>query len=286
MRKLIKFTDQNLQTHYNETVQQYTIGEWVKPSDGKEPQRGESCGKGSLHLMKWMRPKYAPYPYLAHEAIGRGELGEDDEKVRFREVKLIRTLSDQEINQAMDDDWASRLGKAGLFLPISWVRTATFLDRPVDTIECSRLLQPTLDLIGCIDLIGYSKPIKYLLAASSAASLWNSLWDSLRDLLGESFWDSLGDSLRDSFGTLLRNSLGTSLWDSLGTSLKDSLGNSFWNSLRNSLRNSLWKSLWFKIGFEMTGKPKQELADLLSVWQMGACPVGETDDSFLVLIGK
>jgi len=266
MRKLIKFTDQNLQTHHNKTVQQYTIGEWVKPCDGFKSLKGNACGAGSLHLMKAMRPKYAPYPYLAHEAIGRGKLGEDDEKVRFREVKLIRTLSDQEINEGIDNDWTNRLGKAGLFLPISWVRTTTFLDRPVDTIECSRLLQGTIDLIGC------NKPIKYLLTASSGASLATLLRDSLRSLLG--------DSLRD----LLWGSLRGPSWDSLRDLFYDSFGNSLWGSLDDLSYDSLWDSLLSERGFELAGKPRQELRDLVKVWKMGACPVGQAKNSFIVLV--
>ena len=181
-----KFTDKNLQTQHAGNVQQYVIGEWVKPADGKMAQYGEPCGEGSLHLMKHMRPIYAPYPYLAHEAKGKGKMGEDSEKARYKEVKLIRTLTDDEINRAMDDDWASQLGRHGLFLPIAWARTATFLDRPVNQEKCRRLLKPLCCLLGKPSIIEFID-----MRDSLRASLGDSLRDSLRDSLWVSLWASL-----------------------------------------------------------------------------------------------
>ena len=275
----IKFTDKNLRTYYDGQIQQYILGEWVSPVDGLIPTKRGACGQGSIHVMKHMRPIYAPPFYLAHEVAGKGKLGEDSEKVRYKQIKLLQTLSDEEINLEMDKDWSRRIGRKGMFLPISWVRNVTYLDREVNKNTCEYLLQGVLSLINC------KKPILFVHLRDS---LRYSLRNSLRDSLGDSLKDSLGNSLRDSLRYSLRHSLGDSLGNSLGDSLKDSLGNSLWHSpeysLWYSLRHSLGNSLWYERGFALARQPKQALSDLLEVWKLGACPLGETREAFIVLV--
>ena len=189
-----KFTNLDLQTRYEKHLQQYVLGKWIEPVDGiRGTKGGQACGAGSIHLMKVMRPIYISYPYLVHEAIGWGKLGEDEEKARFRKVKLLRTLSDEEIDQAIDDDWARRLGQKGLFLPIAWARTATYLDRPVEKARIEQLIQGIANLC--------QKPSKVE---------WKT-----GDSLGSNLGDSLRSSLQDSLWSSLRSSLWSSLWSSL-----------------------------------------------------------------------
>ncbi len=168
-----KFTDANMTTRDNQT---YCLNKWTKPIDGLTSSiPGEACGPGSLHLMKMVRPTYAPSKYRCFEAEGKGLLGEDAEKARYRMVRLLRELSPIEIDQGIDNDWAVRLGRPGLYLPIAWARTASYLDRPIDREALGPVLSQVATLLG--------KP---------STVIW------VGDSLQASPWDSLGDSLRAS----------------------------------------------------------------------------------------
>lgn len=245
-----KFIDQNdcTQGEYKYNVPlNGQPGTWC--SAPKNAQKDNApCGVG-LHLMKSIWPVYAPAKYRCFEAEGKGLLGQDKEKARYRKVRLLRELSPQEIDQGVDDVFTARFGKSGIFLPVAWMRTATYLDRPLDTEQLITQIRPILRLLNCKDEIAFV----------SSDSLWALLWDSLRD----SLWASLRASLR------------ASLWDSLRDSLRASLG------------DSLWASLFYERGFALAGQPKSELSDLLEIWKAGACPLGwDNKGKFLVLITK
>lgn len=53
-------------------------------------------GKG-LHLMKVLNPIYTQYKGNCYEAEGKNKLGEDDNKIRFKSIRLLRPISKNEI---------------------------------------------------------------------------------------------------------------------------------------------------------------------------------------------
>ena len=87
-----KFLDRELKSKYGTT---WEIGKWKTQEIDKEDRNGSACGVG-LHLMKTPNPVYVPYE-IGFLAKGRGLLGEDDHKMRFEQVKLIRVLRFSEI---------------------------------------------------------------------------------------------------------------------------------------------------------------------------------------------
>jgi len=68
--------------------------EWITEKDCLESD--EACGKG-LHLMKILNPKYGIYTGNCFEAEGKDLLGEDNDKARFKSIRLIRPVSKDEI---------------------------------------------------------------------------------------------------------------------------------------------------------------------------------------------
>ena len=243
---LYKFTKENLTTTYDGTSFQYKIGEWVSAPGVAVPD-GNDCGPNRLHLMKSINPKYAPPYFICHEAEGDGIIGESSEKAGYKRVRLVRTLTDEELDTGIDRDvWEKKLGRAGMWLPIAWSRKATFLDRPIDEGWVTEQLKPLHSFLGK----------KWMGVVCGDASLRASLRASL--------WSSLGDSLRDS----LRASLRASLRGSLGA----------------SLRASLWDSLLYERGYTILGQPKPELEALLEVWKAGACPLGWDGSGQMIVI--
>lgn len=64
-------------------------GAWVTMPNA--PADGEACGVG-LHLMKVLKPIYVRYVGNCYEAEGRDLLGEDNNKARFRSVRLLKPV--------------------------------------------------------------------------------------------------------------------------------------------------------------------------------------------------
>ena len=104
-----KFLDRELKSKYG-TIWQ--IGKWKTQAIDKEDRNGSACGVG-LHLMKTPNPVYVPY-VIGFLAKGRGLLGEDDHKMRFEQVKLIRVLRFSEIFYAGANLFRAYLTEANL----------------------------------------------------------------------------------------------------------------------------------------------------------------------------
>jgi len=85
--------------------------DWIKCAEADSTTK-EPCGKG-LHLMKIPNPRYCRYiqGYLAE---GKGLLGQDEEKARFREVRLLRPLEAKEIFFKKADLSRADLSRANL----------------------------------------------------------------------------------------------------------------------------------------------------------------------------
>ena len=197
---MYKFTDQNGRTRdqFQYPVAAELPSSWVRHPAPAKPD-GNACGEGRLHLMKEVWPVYAPGNFRCFGAEGSTLLGENKEKAAYAAVRLMRELAAEEIDAGIDAGWAARCGQAGLYMPIAWVRTATYLDRPIDREMIAQLLAPFAPS-GC-----------RFVRLQEIRSLRDSIRDSIRDSLGDSLWDSPGASLRDSLWASLRDSL----WDSL-----------------------------------------------------------------------
>ena len=104
-----KFLDRELKSKYGTTWQ---IGKWKTQAIDKEDRNGSACGVG-LHLMKTPNPVFVPYE-IGFFAKGRGLLGEDDHKMRFEQVKLIRVLRFSEIFYAGANLFRAYLTEANL----------------------------------------------------------------------------------------------------------------------------------------------------------------------------
>jgi hypothetical protein len=101
--KYYKFLDNNLTSYHNPNFYYPTPilknGEWI-PGDWIEEKDSETsdqaCGKG-LHVMKVLNPKYYTYTGNCYEAEGQELLAEDNDKARFRKIRLLRPVSKDEI---------------------------------------------------------------------------------------------------------------------------------------------------------------------------------------------
>ncbi len=71
----------------------WTPTKWITV-DG--PKDSKPCGKG-LHLMKKLIPRYGRYTGNVFQAEGKELLGEDDEKFRFRQIRLLYPVMPNEI---------------------------------------------------------------------------------------------------------------------------------------------------------------------------------------------
>ena len=91
-----KFVTAELRDAFSGSVD-YTqaIGKWLTLPENEVDRNGKPCGRG-FHLMKIPNPKYCRYE-VGFLAIGKGKLGEDEEKIRFKSIKLIRPLKKLEI---------------------------------------------------------------------------------------------------------------------------------------------------------------------------------------------
>ena len=95
-QKYYKFVTRELTDGLTCTVDYSRIGEWISCDDIDDTDiNGEPCGRG-LHLMKIPNPRYCHYD-IGFLAEGRYLMGEDAEKARFAEVRLIRPLKFSEI---------------------------------------------------------------------------------------------------------------------------------------------------------------------------------------------
>ena len=95
-QKYYKFVTRELTDGQTRTIDYSRIGEWISCDDIKNANiNGAACGHG-LHLMKIPNPRYCRYE-IGFLAEGRYLMGEDAEKARFAEVRLIRPLKFSEI---------------------------------------------------------------------------------------------------------------------------------------------------------------------------------------------
>jgi hypothetical protein len=102
-KKYYKFLDTNMKSYYDNNfyyqMPTFKNDKWI-PTDWITEKNFEksdnSCGKG-LHLMKILNPRMVNYTGNCFEAEGKGLLGEDNYKARFKSIRLIRPISNNEI---------------------------------------------------------------------------------------------------------------------------------------------------------------------------------------------
>ena len=105
--KYYKFVTRELRDRYTSTIDYSNVGKWIRLPESEIDRDGEVCGRG-LHLMKVPKPMYFPYE-VAYLAEGKDMLGEDEEKARFRCIRLIRQLRFSEIFHPGADLWMANL---------------------------------------------------------------------------------------------------------------------------------------------------------------------------------
>jgi hypothetical protein len=89
----------------------WDAGAWVTIPNA--PADGKACGVG-LHLMKVLKPIYTRYMENCYEAEGQDLLGEDNDKARFRSVRLIRPVPKNLIFKPKADLYGANLYGANL----------------------------------------------------------------------------------------------------------------------------------------------------------------------------
>ncbi|MDG6917520.1 MAG: pentapeptide repeat-containing protein [Nitrososphaerota archaeon] len=103
MATFYKFLNENLQgsqgfvydlPRWDQESKKWVPSSWVEEKNA-DATTLEACGAG-LHLMKVPNPRYGRY-VVGFVAEGDGLCGEDDEKARFRRVRLLRPLLKEEI---------------------------------------------------------------------------------------------------------------------------------------------------------------------------------------------
>ena len=102
-QKYYKFLDGNMKSYYNEKFyyptptfngKKWIPTKWIEEKDYEKSNY--NCGKG-LHLMKILNPIYKEYTGNCYEAEGKFLLGEDDNKARFRKIRLLKPVEKSEI---------------------------------------------------------------------------------------------------------------------------------------------------------------------------------------------
>ena len=170
-------------SHYDETTK-WRVGRIIRPDSVDD--NNKPCGHG-IHCSPTLLGAvgYQRGLSLYCEVEPRGVLGQDHDKLRCREVKVLRWLGAEEQDLL-----------AGFKL---WEA-----NNPVNPllIPGSEIPEPELmKLVRAWDSVG--------------ASVGASVWDSVRASVGA----SVRDSVRDSVGA----SVGDSVWDSVGASVGDSV---------------------------------------------------------------
>ena len=99
--------------NYNDKgeVASWTPGEWVTVPDA--PVDGEACGVG-LHLMKVLNPLYGRYSGNCYEAEGKDLCGQDNNKARFKSVRLLKPVQTNKIFKPKADLSRANLSRADL----------------------------------------------------------------------------------------------------------------------------------------------------------------------------
>ena len=98
-----KFLNHNLESYYKlgffYPAPTRKNGEWI-PSEWVEEKEcdtsDDACAAG-LHLAKKLNPIYFNFTGNCYEAEGECKLAEDEDKIRFRKIRLIRPISFSEI---------------------------------------------------------------------------------------------------------------------------------------------------------------------------------------------
>jgi len=87
--------------------------QWIKHPKPDKANKN-ACGVG-FHLAKICCPRWGRYSGNAYLAEGRGLLGEDEEKARYAEIRLIRPLAFDEIFRPKANLSGAYLSGANLF---------------------------------------------------------------------------------------------------------------------------------------------------------------------------
>ena len=113
------------------------------------------------------------------------------------------------------------------------------------------------------------------------------LYERLSPMIEKKF----GRSLREKLSPIVRahERLQGPFWRTLESSF--SVGDSLWENLTNVhlralLRTNLFWSLYFERGFAMAGAPRQDLTDLIAVWEAGVYPLGYRKTQRMVVLSK
>jgi len=119
-QKYYKFLAENLASYHTSTFhypsptfdgKKWIPTPWIEEKNCDDNK--EACGRG-LHLMKVLKPRYHPYKGNCYEAEGEDLLGEDDDKARFRRIRLLRPVPKEEIFQPKANLWNANLSDADL----------------------------------------------------------------------------------------------------------------------------------------------------------------------------
>ena len=95
VKNVYKFVTRDYRDGYTNTVDYIETGRWIELPESEIERNGKACGKG-LHLMKRPAPLYEGRS-IGFLAVGKDILGQDDNKIRVRAIKLIRPLRFTEI---------------------------------------------------------------------------------------------------------------------------------------------------------------------------------------------
>lgn len=253
-------------------------------------------------LSKRILPDYDTPPfYICFEAEGQEMAGHWSEKnnpdyALFSKVRLIRQLTDEELDGGIDREFTRQLGAPNIYLPINWARKAAFLDRPVDLgILGSKLWQISL-FLGKLDNIHFLpksetdilNPELFNYDENSLiAVLYRNLSGKLHEF-GFIEWGAANSGLGYCLDFSIRQNLYASIYEALGRyedfhKIQPSEGKRI-ISIEDTLCCNIWESIYFERAFGLLGKPIAELNILLDVWKSGALPLGWYQDKFICIV--
>lgn len=266
-------------------------GEWL---DTLNPYTWWGSQLSTRVLTDYDTPPY----YVCFEAEGQEPL---DHYVRnnnprrgFGKVRLIRQLTDEELDHRIDQEFANQLGRPNIYLPVSWTRKATFLDRPIDFQDLSTKIWQVAVSLGRVDNIEF-------LPKSKIKGLDSNFFDYHEDSLIAALYTHFSDDLHK-LGLVeisgsevgLNYCLNHSVTENLRANIHKALNyNNTYNhethdfkkiTIEETFPLNILESIYYERAFTLVKKPIPELETLLAIWRSGVLPLGWYENKFVCIV--
>ena len=207
-----------------------SIGTIIRVTDFDPPEKG-ACGRG-LHASKNPNDCFigAKIPCAAFRVIGIQPIAKDEQKTRYRALKVVEEITD------LDTLFGWKYSEA--INPIN-----PFQISPPEITEKHIALLVEWSKVVCVWSSVWSS-VWSRVGSGVRSKVWRSVWDSsVRSKVWISVWDSVGISVR--------SSMGSGVWDSVGSSVEIRVGSSVRDRVRSSMGSGVWDRVRSKVGISV-----------------------------------